>query len=107
MVWVSGWEGEGPEHEGLGRVSWAGRARVGSGRSLAGWQGKRALAASAPEVPGKGRMNGHRMGGSESCPALGARDRAWEGESKTLPSPLPLSFCILSRVSLRAVAILI
>ena len=26
-----------------------------------------------------------------------------EGESKTLPSPLPLSFCILSRVSLRAI----
>lgn len=42
-----------PEHEGLGRVSWAGRARVGSGQSLAGWQRRRALATSAPEVPGK------------------------------------------------------
>ena len=26
-----------------------------------------------------------------------------EGESKILPSPLPLSLCILSRVSLRAI----
>lgn len=42
-----------PEHEGLGRVSRAGRARVGSGWSLVGWQRRRALATSALEVAGK------------------------------------------------------
>lgn len=43
-------------------------------------------------------------GSSERCPSLGARDRAWRRRNQDLVHPrLPLSFFILSRVSLKAV----
>lgn len=89
-----------PEHEGPGQASWTGRAGAGSGA----W--RVALAKSAPESQGR-RINGLSKG-----PGWAALKRAicWvpetapgERESRTLSPQLPLSFFILSRVSLKAV----
>lgn len=85
-----------PEHEGPGRVSRAGRARVGSGWSLAGWQGRRVRPHLHLRSQGR-RMNGLRMGGSESCPLLGARGRAW-GRRKQ-DSSIPTSSLIVYLVT--------
>ena len=85
-----------PELEGPGQVSWAGRARVGSGRSLAGWQGRRVRPHLHLRSQGR-RMNGLRMGVSESCPLLGARGRAW-GRRKQ-DSSIPTSSLIVYLVT--------